>query len=59
VLPRQFGTSAVAQHDRAAQAIRREGDVVNGRPSPWIVVQEKAVRAMTALFHHTLAAGGR
>jgi phage terminase small subunit len=40
---------AVAQHDRAAQAIRREGDVVNGRPSPWIVVQEKAVRAMTAL----------
>jgi phage terminase small subunit len=23
--------------------------VVNGRPSPWIVVQEKAVRAMTAL----------
>jgi phage terminase small subunit len=40
---------AVSQHDRAAQAIRREGDVVNGRPSPWIVVQEKAVRAMTAL----------
>jgi hypothetical protein len=34
---------AVTQHDRAAQAIRREGDVVNGRLSPWIVVQEKAV----------------
>src|SRR6266498_2859863 len=40
---------AIAQHDRAAQAIRREGDVVNGRASPWITVQEKAVRAMTAL----------
>jgi hypothetical protein len=40
---------AVSQHDRAAQALRREGDVVNGKPSPWITVQEKAVRAMTAL----------
>ena len=40
---------ATAQHERAATALRREGDVVNGRPSPWIVVQEKAVRAMTAL----------
>jgi phage terminase small subunit len=40
---------AVAQHDRAVQAIRREGDVVNGKASPWIVVQEKAQRAMVAL----------
>jgi phage terminase small subunit len=40
---------ASAQHERAVMALRREGEVVNGRPSPWIVVQEKAVRAMTAL----------
>jgi phage terminase small subunit len=40
---------ATAQHERAVIALRREGEVVNGRPSPWIVVQEKAVRAMTAL----------
>jgi phage terminase small subunit len=40
---------AVAQHDRAVQALRAEGDVVNGKLSPWIVVQEKAIRAMTAL----------
>jgi phage terminase small subunit len=40
---------AVAQHDRAVQAIRREGDVVDGKPSPWVVVLEKAQRAMVAL----------
>jgi phage terminase small subunit len=40
---------AIAQHDRAVQAIRREGDVIDGRASPWIVVQEKAQRAMVAL----------
>jgi phage terminase small subunit len=41
---------AVAQHDRAVQALRTQGDVTDsGRPSPWITVQEKAVRAMTAL----------
>jgi P27 family predicted phage terminase small subunit len=40
---------AIAQHDRAVQAIRREGDVVDGKPSPWITVQEKAQRAMVAL----------
>jgi phage terminase small subunit len=40
---------AIAQHDRAVQALRREGDVVDGRMSPWNVVLEKAVRAMTAL----------
>jgi phage terminase small subunit len=40
---------AVAQHDRAAARLRHDGDVVDGKVSPWIVVQEKAVRAMTAL----------
>ena len=27
----------------------RKGAVVNGKPSPWIVVQEKSVRAMVSL----------
>jgi phage terminase small subunit len=40
---------AIAQHDRAVQAIRREGDVVDGKANPWIVVLEKAQRAMVAL----------
>jgi phage terminase small subunit len=40
---------AVAQHDRAVQAIRCEGDVVDGKASPWVVVLEKAQRAMVAL----------
>jgi phage terminase small subunit len=40
---------AIAQHDRAVAAIRREGDVVNGKANPWIVVLEKAQRAMVAL----------
>jgi phage terminase small subunit len=40
---------AVGQHDRAVQAIRREGDVVNGKANPWVVVLEKAQRAMVAL----------
>ena len=35
----------------AEQAARelRAGAVINGRPSPWLVVQEKAVRAVIAL----------
>jgi phage terminase small subunit len=36
-------------HEDAVAAMRREGAVVNGRLSPWVTVQEKAVRAMTAL----------
>jgi phage terminase small subunit len=40
---------AVAQHDQAVQMMRQRGAVVDGKVSPWIVVQEKAQRAMVAL----------
>jgi phage terminase small subunit len=40
---------AAALGDLAAEHLRMEGPVVGGRPSPWITVQEKAVRAMVAL----------
>jgi phage terminase small subunit len=40
---------AIAQHDRAVRAIRREGDVVDGRVSPWVTVLEKSQRALVAL----------
>lgn len=35
--------------DQAAVALAADGAVVDGRASPWIVVQEKCVRSMTAL----------
>jgi phage terminase small subunit len=35
--------------EQAARELRKDGPVVDGRASPWIVVQEKAVRAMVAL----------
>jgi phage terminase small subunit len=41
--------AAVSQHERAVAALREQGDVVDGKANAWIVVQEKAVRAMTAL----------
>jgi phage terminase small subunit len=41
--------TAVVQARRAAAMLRRDGDVVDGKPSPWLTVQEKSVRAMTAL----------
>ena len=34
--------------ERAARELRN-GAVVDGRPSPWVVVQEKCVRAMVSL----------
>jgi hypothetical protein len=34
--------------ERAAEQLR-EAPVVNGKPSPWLPVREKAVREMTAL----------
>jgi hypothetical protein len=34
--------------ERAAQQLR-EAPVVDGKPSPWLVVQEKSVRTLTAL----------
>jgi phage terminase small subunit len=39
---------AAALGDLAAEQLRL-GAVINGKPSPWITVQEKAVRAMVAL----------
>jgi phage terminase small subunit len=39
---------ACALGDLSAQELRR-GAVVDGKPSPWIVIQEKAVRAMVSL----------
>jgi phage terminase small subunit len=42
-------TQAIAMHDRATKALRREGDVVNGKVNPWVVVLEKSQRAMVAL----------
>src|SRR5262249_50975153 len=45
---------AVAQHERAVDALRRDGDVITNakgepRANPWLVVQEKCQRAMVAL----------
>ena len=40
---------AVLLAERADKALRASGPVVGGKASPWIVVQEKAVRAMTSL----------
>ncbi|HEX9072974.1 MAG TPA: P27 family phage terminase small subunit [Pseudolabrys sp.] len=40
---------ACALADLAAAELRRDGAVVKGKASPWIVIQEKAVRAMVAL----------
>jgi len=34
---------------QAAQAIQRDGAVIKSRPSAWLVVQEKSLRAMSAL----------
>ena len=39
---------AIALGDQAAEQLRL-GAVIDGRASPWITVQEKAVRAMVAL----------
>jgi phage terminase small subunit len=35
--------------EQAALELRQQGAVLNGKPSPWIVIQEKAVRAMVSL----------
>src|SRR5262245_39637638 len=40
---------ACALADEAACHLRSEGAVVDGKPSAWIIVQEKSVRAMVAL----------
>jgi hypothetical protein len=40
---------AVAEEELAGRELRRGGHVVNGKPSPWIVIQEKSVRALVSL----------
>jgi hypothetical protein len=35
--------------EQAARELRQGGAVINGRPSPWLTVQERCVRAMVAL----------
>ncbi|MFZ1831296.1 MAG: P27 family phage terminase small subunit [Pseudomonadales bacterium] len=34
---------------RAADALERDGEVIDGKASPWLVIQEKSVRALVAL----------
>jgi len=38
-----------AMADQAARELREHGAVIEGRASPWIVVQEKCVRGLVAL----------
>jgi phage terminase small subunit len=40
---------SIVQEQEAARRLQAEGYIVNGRPSPWIVIQEKAHRQMIAL----------
>lgn len=40
---------ATALADLAATHLREEGAVIAGRTSPWLVVQEKSVRALVSL----------
>ena len=35
--------------EEAAKQLREHGAVIDGKPSGWITVQEKCVRALTAL----------
>jgi phage terminase small subunit len=41
--------TAAATAQRAAGMLDQEGHVIGGRANPWLVVQEKAQRAMVAL----------
>jgi phage terminase small subunit len=40
---------AIVQEQQAVAHLRAEGCVINNKPSPWIVIQEKAHRMMVAL----------
>jgi P27 family predicted phage terminase small subunit len=40
---------AAALADQAAEALTKEGIIVDGKTNPWIVVQEKTVRNIVAL----------
>jgi P27 family predicted phage terminase small subunit len=41
--------TAIAQERDAVAHLQREGYVIAGRPSPWIIIKEKAHREMVAL----------
>jgi len=43
-----YARAIVADED-AAKMLREQGQVVNGKPSPWLVVKEKAHREMISL----------
>jgi hypothetical protein len=45
----QAYAEAISLSRQAAVALDRDGVIVGGRPSPWVHVQEKAVRALAAL----------
>jgi phage terminase small subunit len=40
---------AINQEREASYHLRTEGHIVNGKPSPWIVVQEKSYRMVLGL----------
>jgi phage terminase small subunit len=40
---------STAMADQASAALARDGFVVDGKASPWLVVQEKAIRAQATL----------
>src|SRR5215204_648744 len=40
---------ADALAEQAAEQLRKNGPVVNDRPNPWLIVQEKSVRGLVAL----------
>ena len=40
---------AIVSDELAAKMLREQGQVVNGKPNPWLVVKEKAHREMIAL----------
>jgi phage terminase small subunit len=40
---------SIVQEQEAVRHLHAEGYVVNGKPSPWIVIAEKAHRSMVAL----------
>jgi len=40
---------AITLAEQAAEHLRDEGPVIQGRPSPWLTVSEKAIRAVVAL----------
>ena len=48
---------AVIMAERAAEELR-QNPVVNGKASPWLVIQEKNVRAMTSRYAIALVAAG-